>query len=115
MFLCTIYYKLHSRLDLNIEHLENLCIEIRKPRAKSFLVTTWYRPPDSTVGKFCCFEMLVGKFDAGGIEYYLMGDINVSLAAPYSDNFLTWLTDTPLFAQSMHDRDVLKIKPIGSS
>ena len=32
--------------------------------------------------------MLVGKLDAGGIEYYLMGDINVSLAAPYSDNFL---------------------------
>ena len=73
--------------------------------------------------------MLVGKLDAGGIEYYLMGDINVSLAAPYSDNFLdrhapvcikrvrtsTQPWSTPQLEQSMHDRDVLNIKPIGSN
>ena len=90
----TINYTPH--LDLNIDHLENLCIEIRKPRAKPFLVITWYRPPDSTVDKFSCFEKLVGKLDARGLEYYLMGDINVNLAAPHSDNnshLLTSITD----------------------
>ena len=79
------------RLDLNIDHLENLCIEIRKPRAKPFLVITWYWPPDSTVDKFSCFEL-----DVGGLEYYLMGDMNVNLAAPHSDNnsrLLTSITD----------------------
>ena len=80
------------RLDLNIDHLENLCIEIRKPCAKPFLVITWYRQPDSTVDKFSCFETLVGKLDAGGLEYYLMGDINVNLAAPHSDNNSRLLT-----------------------
>ena len=84
------------RLDLNIDHLENLCIEIRKPRAKPFLVITWYRPPDSTVDTFSCFETLVGKLDAGDLESYLMGDINVNFAAPHSDNnscLLTSITD----------------------
>jgi hypothetical protein len=31
------------RSDFNIDHLENLCIEIRKPNSKPFLVATWYR------------------------------------------------------------------------
>ena len=34
------------RPDLSIQQLENLCIEIRKPRSKPFLVVTWYRPPE---------------------------------------------------------------------
>ena len=34
------------RTDLSIDQLENLCIEVRKPNSKPFLVTTWYRPPD---------------------------------------------------------------------
>jgi hypothetical protein len=34
-----------TRHDLSIDQLENLCIEIRKPRSKPFLVATWYRPP----------------------------------------------------------------------
>ena len=37
------------RHDLNFKDLENLCIEIRKPRSKPFLVASWYRPPDSLV------------------------------------------------------------------
>lgn len=36
------------RPDLSVKHLENLCIEIRKPRSKPFLITTWYRPPNSS-------------------------------------------------------------------
>ena len=55
------------RFDMSIDQLENLCIEIRKPRSKPFLVTTWYRPPDSPVDKFNYFETLVavvGRLDA---------------------------------------------------
>ena len=37
------------RNDLCMGSLENLCIEIRKPRSKSFIVATWYRPPNSLV------------------------------------------------------------------
>ena len=45
--------------DLNIDELENLCIEIRKPNSKPFIVVNWYRPPNSpiailTFGKSYC-------------------------------------------------------------
>ncbi|CAH3157630.1 unnamed protein product [Porites lobata] len=38
------------RNDLNMDTLENLCLEIQKPRSKPFVVATWYRPPDSPIG-----------------------------------------------------------------
>ena len=50
------------RTDLSIDQLENLSIEVRKPNSKPFLVTTWYRPPDSIVDKFDFFETLLGKW-----------------------------------------------------
>jgi len=33
------------RSDLNAPNLENLCIEIRKPNSRPFLIATWYKPP----------------------------------------------------------------------
>ena len=35
--------------NLNVPNLENLCIEIRKPNSKPFLIATWYRPPCSSI------------------------------------------------------------------
>ena len=35
------------RTDLNINNLENLCLEVRKPNSKPFVIVTWYRPPNS--------------------------------------------------------------------
>ena len=32
------------RTDLNIDELENLCIETRKPNSRLFIVVNWYRP-----------------------------------------------------------------------
>ena len=49
------------RTDLSIDQLENVRIEVRKPNSKPFLVTTWYRPPDSIVEKFNFFETPIGK------------------------------------------------------
>ena len=44
------------RSDLNMDTLENLCLEIQKPRSKPFVIVTWYRPPDSPIGIFSSFE-----------------------------------------------------------
>ena len=74
------------RRDLSVDHLENLCIEIRKPSCKPFLVVTLYRPPSSTVDKFDLFETLVGKLDAVNVEYWLSGDLNCNLGAPILDH-----------------------------
>ena len=81
------------RSDLCIDQLENLCIEIRKPRSKPFLVITWYRPPDSTVDKFNAFESLVGRLDTLNVEFYIMGDINCNLGAPELDHNSRLLND----------------------
>ena len=57
------------RKDMSIDQLENLCIEIRKPNSKPFLVGTWYRPPNSTVEKFD-----------------LLGDVNCDIGRPVLDH-----------------------------
>ncbi|XP_068707785.1 uncharacterized protein [Montipora foliosa] len=74
------------RNDLCMDSLENLCIEIRKPRSKSFIVATWYRPPNSLVGIFSPFEELIGKLDSLNTEFYLLGDLNCNMAASQFDS-----------------------------
>jgi exonuclease III len=49
-FRANINYKIRD--DLHLEVLENLVLEINKPRSKPILVSTWYRPPDSPVSHF---------------------------------------------------------------
>ena len=65
------------REDLVSDQLENLSIEIIKPRSKPFIVATWYRPPNSSFELFPTFKDFVGKLDADGKEYYIMGDLSV--------------------------------------
>ncbi|XP_068674424.1 uncharacterized protein [Montipora foliosa] len=74
------------RNDLCMGSLENLCIEIRKPRSKSFIVATWYRPPNSLVRIFSPFEELIGKLDSLNTEFYLLGDLNCNMAASQFDS-----------------------------
>ena len=49
------------RTDLNVDELENLCIEIRKPTYKPFIVVNWYRPPNSPIGLFSHLENLIAR------------------------------------------------------
>ena len=66
-----------ERYDLISETLENLIVEIKKPRSKSILVSTWYRPPDSPISHFSEFEKMIGLMDAENLEYFLLGDLNI--------------------------------------
>ena len=74
------------RNDLNMENLENLCLEIQQPRSKPFFVVTWYRPPDSSIGIFSPFEHLIGNLNLENIEYYIMWDQNCDMIATRYDN-----------------------------
>ena len=80
----SIHFSLRN--DLSMDNLENLCIEIRKPHSKSFIVATWYKPPNALVGVFSEFETLIGKLDSLNVEYYLLGDLNCDIAASRFDN-----------------------------
>ncbi|XP_073245687.1 uncharacterized protein [Porites lutea] len=73
------------RSDLNAPSLENLCIEIRKPNSRPFLIATWYRPPCSSIDLFLPYESFLEKLDSLGLEYYLLGDLNCNLASAQYD------------------------------
>ena len=56
-----------------------MTVEIKKPRSKSILVSTWYRPPDSPVSYFSEIEQMIESMDADNLEYFLLGDLNIDL------------------------------------
>ena len=70
-----------TRSDLSDPDLEFLCIEIQKPKAKPFLLSNWYRPPNSPTELFDKFEVLLGKIEAENIESNILGDINCDMMA----------------------------------
>ena len=73
-----INYVVHEDLDNHL--LEIISIEIRKPNSKPFLITWWYRPPNSSPALF-------PHLDAKHVEHYLIGDLNCNLLS--SDNIHT--------------------------
>ena len=73
------------RSDLNVLNLENVCIEIRKPNSRPFLIAIWYRPPCSSIDLFLYYESFFEKLDSLGLEYYLLGDLNCNLASVQYD------------------------------
>ena len=53
-----------------------LSVEISKPWSKSFLVSTWYRPPGSVIRFFDDFENFLRRCDLENKELLLMGGLN---------------------------------------
>ena len=74
---CNLNYKV--REALSSENLELLVLEITRLRSRPFLVSTWYRLPDSPVSVFNDFEKEVMKIDTENWEFFLLGDLNVDL------------------------------------
>ena len=69
-----ISYKL--RPDLDHANLESITIEIFKPKAKSFLINTWYRPPGTSLDLFSDYEECIRKMDYENKEVITIGDFN---------------------------------------
>ena len=79
--------------DLNIDELESLCIEIRKPNSKPFIVVNWYRPPNSPEGLFSHLENLIARLDLTNLEFSLLGDMNADMALTNYDDSVSQLTN----------------------
>ena len=60
--------------ELMIDRLECLTVEISKPHSTPFLVSTWYKPPNSPPDLFNDFESLIDgddcKIDGSNRELY---------------------------------------------
>ena len=86
------------RHDLSDSVLEFLCVEIRKPKVKPFLVSTWYRPPGTTIDLFDKFEVLLNRIEATGLE----SDFNCNMISRPFDNptkHLIELCEASLYTQ----------------
>ena len=52
-----------ERNDLVVDSLEMICVEIKKPYNKSFLVCAWYGPPNSNINLHDDVEVSLHKCD----------------------------------------------------
>jgi exonuclease III len=68
-----------ERSDLIPENVEALCLEVRKPKSKPVLVSTWYRPPDWNIELLECFEICLKTIDDENKEIIITGDFNCDL------------------------------------
>ena len=69
------------RSDLSGPDLEFLCVEMQKHKAKAFLFSNWYRPPNSPIELFDKFDVLLGKIEAENVKSNILGDINCDMMA----------------------------------
>ena len=67
------------RKDLFPDNLELICVEIKKPKSKPFLITTWYRPPNSSVELFSEFENFLKLLEDENKEIIITGNLNCNL------------------------------------
>ena len=69
----------HRPADLNKDDIEFLTIEINKDKIKPFLISTWYRPPNSSIDLFNKFENILRLIDIEEKESIILGDLNCNL------------------------------------
>ena len=64
------------RNNLIPNQLEMVCIEVSRPYNKSFLISTWYRPPNSNLDIFDEWALFLSKCDNENCELIIIGDFN---------------------------------------
>ena len=57
-----------------------ICIEIIQPFNRSFRVSTWYAPANSSTDLFDAYDIFLLNCDAENKELILLGDINCDFA-----------------------------------
>ena len=75
-----------ERKDLVPEPLEIICIEVRRPNRVAFLISAWYRPPNSNKDVFYEFDLFLRKCDLENKELMIVGDINCDFAKAEPDS-----------------------------
>ena len=60
--------------------IEAVCVEVIKPKMKSFLITSIYRPPNSKVDFMDNLENYFNELDKQNSELIISGDLNWDLS-----------------------------------
>ena len=67
------------RKDLSQDTLELLSIEVKKPKSKPLLISTWYRPPSAKIELFEKFENFLKLIDNEDKDIIITGDLTCNL------------------------------------
>ena len=73
---CRNTFECSKRGDIPISTLEMICVEIKPPKAKPYLVLSWYRPPSATIETFENLERALRFLESEDKETILLGDTN---------------------------------------
>ena len=76
-----------DRNDLVSDSLEMICIEIERPHSKPFLLSAWYRPPNSELNIINEYELFLFKCDSESKEMIIMGDLNCDFGKSPPDTY----------------------------
>ena len=76
-----------DRNDLVSDSLEMICIEIERPHSKPFLLSAWYRPPNSERSIINEYELFLFKCDSESKEMIIMGDLNCDFGKSPPDTY----------------------------
>ena len=60
-------------------------IEVSRPHSKSFLISTWYRPPNSDMDLFDDCNLFFRKCDSENKELLVVGDLNCDVSKTSPD------------------------------
>ena len=66
--------RFRTRFDVPKNDLELICIEIKPPKSKPFLVLAWYKSLSAPVDVFLMLEKVISYFDKEGKEIIFLGN-----------------------------------------
>ena len=89
----TIVYERDKTPLLVTSRYNGYVLKVDKPKAKPFLVATWYRPPSSTISLMDAFESLLGKLESQDIEINIFGDLNYDVSSTPCDHHISRLLE----------------------
>ena len=81
------------RKDLSQDTLELLSIEVKKPKSKPLLISTWYRPPSAKIELFEKFENFLKLIDNEDKDIIITGDLNCNLTEHAQNHATSKLID----------------------
>ena len=103
------------RTDLDSELLEIISIEILKHNSKPFVITSWYRPPNSLHELFTHINTLLGKLDSENVGHFLMGDLNCDLQSKDNSTVKALLNITDIYGLEQLINEPTRITPSTST
>ena len=103
------------RNDLCDDRHECVVIEIIRPHSRPFIVSTWYKPPNSPQDIFRQFESSIDKVDSEQKDFYLLGDLNCNLHNGSNHNSSTLTNILDIYGLSQLISEPTRITPTSST